>query len=484
MLLLRQGSPVLGCAADSLCLCLHLLSRSRSRVRTCVMRRLSQLHPFSVYDYIPEDDQQLEEGKKVKKRASTFSSVAHVAKFAAKFRSPSRISIREGARLASSHEEEDLIVSDAVSRDSSPSMLSPEDGCTPRCARPPGHRPARPPASGTLCSSGVDAPGESASPLYRNASSTLAHRASVSDSIRRSSFDEMEIGERPKPLGGDTYSQVFITPAGDWTRTLSDNVKQWSSGGGWVAPCWVQGPFLSPFSAAVSHGRLLLVASGIGLSAALPLVQQLHTCEREFHLVWTTRSLEQLAYQLPLLAQCTSCFIFYTGKVSPSAEVYELISSLQHVGLYTGRPQLDKLLAWLVSQRSSTVRNALKGELRPRRRSFCGSLLGETTATRVTPFAADVLAMPAPDTGRVRRKSVQESIADDALEAGSMLLPSSDEEFNSVDVAKVQNICRSKLKPAEAWCLLYCGAVPTIRKTLTTASKNSKFHYAEESFNW
>ena len=71
-----------------------------------------------------------------------------------------------------------------------------------------------------------------------------------------------------------THSQILISPAGDWTRALSNSVDEWSHKGTWVAPCWVQGPFLSPFNAAVGFGHLVVVTSGIGMSAAMPLVLQ------------------------------------------------------------------------------------------------------------------------------------------------------------------------------------------------------------------
>tara|TARA_B110001452_G_scaffold106117_1_gene87941 strand:- start:813 stop:2816 length:2004 start_codon:yes stop_codon:yes gene_type:complete len=46
-----------------------------------------------------------------------------------------------------------------------------------------------------------------------------------------------------------TYTQVLICPFGDWTRALSSHVKRSSeSRSAWVSPCWVQGPFMSPFT--------------------------------------------------------------------------------------------------------------------------------------------------------------------------------------------------------------------------------------------
>jgi len=264
--------------------------------------------------------------------------------------------------------------------------------------------------------------------------------------------------------GGASFSQVFISPAGDWTRALSDNIQRWSTNGTWVAPCWVQGPFLSPFGQAISHGRLVVVASGIGLSAAMPLIQQLGTCEREVYLIWMSRSLEQLAYHLPLLVECTACFVYYTGKDQISPGMQEVLSTLTHVKVYSGRPQLEKTIAWLVSKRSQEVRSVMKATLvPPANRSQGGSHMGRRGS-------------------HVGRRG--SFIAPTALATGEerLELPAA-EVINTVDSERVHSACRITLSTHE-WCVLYCGAVPKIRETLKGACRDSKIHYAEESFNW
>ena len=108
----------------------------------------------------------------------------------------------------------------------------------------------------------------------------------------------------------ETYSQVLIGPFGNWTRSL-EHVQKWSGNGeSYVGPCWVQGPFTSPF-----NGRLLAMVGSSSLSrglpaAALPIVHQLSATGRDVFLVWTTRSHEQIAFHLPMLLSCTAAFIF------------------------------------------------------------------------------------------------------------------------------------------------------------------------------
>lgn len=53
-----------------------------------------------------------------------------------------------------------------------------------------------------------------------------------------------------------------------------------------------------------------------------------------------------------------------------------------------------------------------------------------------------------------------------------------------LSAAHAQELCRKHLTRDEGWCVLYCGAVPNIRKTLRDACNQSKFVYAEESFSW
>jgi len=146
-----------------------------------------------------------------------------------------------------------------------------------------------------------------------------------------------------------TYSQVFISPAGDWTKELSRYVQSMSSTkSSWVAPCWVQGPFTSPFNVGIGYGRLILVASGIGLSAALPLVQQLRENGREVFMVWITRSVEQIAYQLPMLLNCTYAFVYYTGRDKLSERLSTSFQHFVHCALYQGRPDMQVLIDWIV----------------------------------------------------------------------------------------------------------------------------------------
>lgn len=74
--------------------------------------------------------------------------------------------------------------------------------------------------------------------------------------------------------------------------------------------------------------------------------------------------------------------------------------------------------------------------------------------------------------------------AEDDIQPSQLALPRDAAIINAIDAAKVQGYCRSELAGDESWCLLYCGAVQQIRSILVDSAKKSKFHYAEETFNW
>ena len=63
------------------------------------------------------------------------------------------------------------------------------------------------------------------------------------------------------------HSCVCINVGGDWTRALHAALLSPT-----VRPCWVSGPFASPYSTAINYDNLILVASGIGITPALSII--------------------------------------------------------------------------------------------------------------------------------------------------------------------------------------------------------------------
>jgi hypothetical protein len=107
---------------------------------------------------------------------------------------------------------------------------------------------------------------------------------------------------------GET-SSICITNAGDWTKALHESVKEPT-----FRPVWVQGPFPSPYSKAIDFDNLILVASGIGITPAMAVLE--HHRERRVNLIWIVRepSLVEFFLEKFDLDEDAWNAIFYTGS--------------------------------------------------------------------------------------------------------------------------------------------------------------------------
>ena len=105
-----------------------------------------------------------------------------------------------------------------------------------------------------------------------------------------------------------------------------------------------------PIHLAVQHigyCRLILVTTGIGLTAALPIIQQLRTLGREIFLIWVTRNLEQVSFHLPMLLGCTAALVFCDGDRFPD-KLHRMLAMVPNLALYKGRPNLEKICCWII----------------------------------------------------------------------------------------------------------------------------------------
>jgi len=105
-------------------------------------------------------------------------------------------------------------------------------------------------------------------------------------------------------------TQVFISPAGDWTKRVAEEISVQDQ----LRSCWVRGPYKSPYSIAASFNHIILVASGIGITPALGVMGQYPGSSRTKFLVWSTREPEMVKFFAPLLKDAHVVLIFYTGK--------------------------------------------------------------------------------------------------------------------------------------------------------------------------
>ena len=60
-------------------------------------------------------------------------------------------------------------------------------------------------------------------------------------------------------------TQIFIHPCGDWTKRLYQELSLQAQ----QSAIWMRGPYVSPYAIATYFSRLVMVASGIGITPAL-----------------------------------------------------------------------------------------------------------------------------------------------------------------------------------------------------------------------
>jgi len=152
----------------------------------------------------------------------------------------------------------------------------------------------------------------------------------------------------------DSYNttQVFIIPAGDWTKRLYEEVNSQEQ----LRSCWVRGPFISPYAIAAEFSHLILIASGIGITPALGVIGQYRGNSRTKILIWSTRCSMMLKFFIPIIQEAHICVIYYTGKVKLSrAEVKDLTKSGK-IYIQQSRPaSLTGSISTLISETASLV---------------------------------------------------------------------------------------------------------------------------------
>lgn len=188
-----------------------------------------------------------------------------------------------------------------------------------------------------------------------------------------------------------TTTQCFIMPAGDWTKSLSEAVKN-RGGAARNRSCWVRGPYPSPFAIAADFSQLVLFASGIGITPALAVMGQYRGNDRMKFMVWATRSPHMLKFFAPLLSDAQVATVYYTGKekLTP-AQINQIRSSCDgNLFIHQKRPEWDKVLGkHILTFENSAAQGSHKQlcdrveDLPPQvRGSWCGLYCGGSTMIR------------------------------------------------------------------------------------------------------
>ena len=106
------------------------------------------------------------------------------------------------------------------------------------------------------------------------------------------------------------HSCVCIASNGDWTRELHDEVNAPTT-----RPVFIAGPFASPYSTALKYDNVVLVASGVGITPALGIINT-HKATKRVNLIWSCRepSLVEFYLKNTHFDEDAWTLIYYTGK--------------------------------------------------------------------------------------------------------------------------------------------------------------------------
>jgi hypothetical protein len=228
-------------------------------------------------------------------------------------------------------------------------------------------------------------------------------------------------------------SCAFIKASGDWTAELHAGAD-----GDSTRSLWIKGPFSSPFAAAVDYSNLMIVATGVGITAAISCIQK-YKDERVINLVWMCRDASLIKYYVPVFA-------------ASSAKGFTLI-------YYTGGEELEFGRTPHTAKRVLKVDGAKQPWQRNKRRASL-LVLDSIRVLQGRPNLCNVVTTIV--------QSVQEKVH----------LPLS---FGPGNIGFVQEMSPDE---KQRWCVMYCGGSKPVIKALQITSKLVGIDLKEESFEW
>lgn len=238
-------------------------------------------------------------------------------------------------------------------------------------------------------------------------------------------YDELEeVGTiaRRGLVANDT-TQVFIMPAGDWTKGLAEQV----AGRPHMRSCWVRGPYTSPYFVAKDFSHCVLMASGIGITPAMGILGQFPGASKTKVVVWSVRSKNMLKFFAPLMKDAHLAAVYYTGKDKLSTKELKRIRSYGNIFVQQSRP-------------SSVV---------------------EVIASLIVLFERKFLAANA-----IEANCDIEDLRNDS----------------TLQTIRTMNDLPKAIR--RTWVLLYCGGSTFIRDELAEFARKSKIGWQAELFDW
>jgi hypothetical protein len=163
--------------------------------------------------------------------------------------------------------------------------------------------------------------------------------------LHKTEWHAFSVFPDPEPKNGKPTSSICaaVTGAPDsWTRELHATLTRPTRRAAWVC-----GPFLSPYSTAINYDNIVAVASGIGITPALSLLN-LYKASRRVNLIWICRDNTLIEHFLARETFDDDAFtlIYYTGDVALSLAVTKDLPP--NVSVFKGRPNLESVVTGII----------------------------------------------------------------------------------------------------------------------------------------
>ena len=265
--------------------------------------------------------------------------------------------------------------------------------------------------------------------------------------------------------------QIFMQRGGDWTFKVHKLCQRDT-----VRPCWVQGPYPSPYNQAEQYDHQVLVASGIGITPALSVIRA-HKDTRQINLIWSVRDRHLLEFFLRhlYLDHTGWNLIFYTGKEPLSEDSVEIFTN-SNICIILGRPRLRALIP-------SMIYGIESGQGNPE------DYIPEVTKdAELREDLGDYLEEEPDDTEAVDEKALEAQIEANMNKPAPSGQGGVDriefKPWNSHPEAHeyVKNLDKEEV--LSRWAMMYCGGAAAVLEDLEAISHIYGINCHIESFGW
>jgi len=146
-------------------------------------------------------------------------------------------------------------------------------------------------------------------------------------------FSLAPIGRKDK-----NRSMLYVAVYGDWTTALWNTVRR--CGNGFGRPMLIVGPYSAPFNTSFTHNFVFIVASGVGITPILSVVERFGAT-RHIVVLWICRDAALLRlYADYLHTRRCHAHVYYTGDVRNATDVRELQNDVKPLTVRVGRPDV------------------------------------------------------------------------------------------------------------------------------------------------